>query len=86
MVNKNILRFKISMQYSFRMNICYSVKYLFEDYFNLFLIDFIVLACNKFFKVEVIVVKYDFKHLFFRFVEDIQEGYNVDMFFECFEK
>ena len=71
MVYENILRFKVSMEYSFRMDVCYSIEYLLEDDFDLFLIDFIVFAGDKFFEVEVVVVEYNFEHLFFGFVEDV---------------
>lgn len=85
MINKYILGLKISMEYSFRMNIGNSIEYFLKNNLDFILVRFILLAYDKFLKVVVIVIKYNFKQLIFRFIHNIDKRYNIGMFFECFE-
>ena len=71
MINENILGLKISMQYSFRMNICNSIEYFFKNNLDLILIRFVLLVCDKFLEVVVIVIKYNFKQLLLGFIHYI---------------
>lgn len=71
MIYENILRLQIPMKYSLSVDICYSIQYLLHNNLNFFLIRFIIFASDELLEVIVIVVKNDFKQLFFRLVFDI---------------
>ena len=74
------------MQYPFGVDIGYSVEYFLDDNFDLFLIDFIIFASDILFEVKIIEVKYYFEQLFFRFVEHINQRYDVGVLLERLEQ
>ena len=73
------------MQYPFGVDIGYSVEYFLDDNFDPFLIDFIIFASDILFEVKIIEVKYYFEQLFFRFVEHINQRYDVGVLLERLE-
>ena len=86
MIDKNILRFEVTMQNSSRVDIGYSIEYLLQDHLNLLLIDFVILTCDVFFEVEIIIIEHYLQQLLFRFVHNVDKGDDVGVFFERFEE
>lgn len=68
------------------MNVRHSTQDFLDDDFNLFLVDFVVLIGEKFFEVVIVVVKYYFKELLLRFVDDLVKRNNVGVLLECFQE
>ena len=81
-VNEDILRLEVSMEYFLGVNECDSIENLFDDYFHFLLIDFIVLAGDELLEVLLVVVEHYFQHLLLRFVDHLQEGYDIGVILE----
>ena len=74
------------MKYSFRMDVGNSIQNFFENNFDFLFIGFVFFIGDEFFQIVVVEIEYDFKHLFFRSIHDIDKGDNIGMFFESFEE
>lgn len=81
-----VLRFKISMKDSFGVNIGDTIENFFEDYFGFLLIRLVIFACNILLEIVVVIIEHDLEQLLFGFIEDVDEGYDVRVFFECFQE
>jgi hypothetical protein len=68
------------------VNISNSVQNLLENNLCFFLIRLIFLAADVLFEVKVVVIEYDFEQLLLGFVENVDEGNDVGVLFEGFEK
>lgn len=51
------------MQDAFRVDISHPIQYLLDDYFNPFLIDFVILAGDELLQILLVVIKNDLKGL-----------------------
>ena len=70
------------MEYFLGVDEGYSVEYLLDDCFHLFLIDFVVLAGDELLEVLLVVVEHYFQHLLLGLVDHLQEGNDVGVVLE----
>lgn len=74
------------MQDAFWVDIGHPVQYLLDDYFNPFLVDFVILARDELLQILLVVIKDYLQGLLLRLVEYLQQGDDVWMIFEGFEE
>jgi len=70
------------MEYFLGVDEGYSVEYLLDDCFHLFLIDFVVLAGDELLEVLLVVVEHYFQHLLLGLVDHLEEGNDVGVVLE----
>lgn len=85
MVNQNVLRFKVSMKYPFRMDVSNSIQYLLQDNFDLLLVYLVIFAVYVLLEIVIVIIEHYFEQLIFGFVQDVDEWHDVGVLFECFE-
>lgn len=71
-IHQNILWFEISMQDAFWVDIGHPVQYLLDDYFNPFLVDFVILARDELLQILLVVIKDYLQGLLLRLVEYLE--------------
>lgn len=62
------------------------IEYLLDDYFDLFFVDFVVLAGDELLEVLLVVVEHYLEHLLLGLIDDVKQGDDVGVVLQGFEE